>query len=340
MAEKGAARRASTAGHRDEPALQEVSVDPSGASYSSESCAPLVPRRETVRYWCPACGVRALDFTQRPHRDGGWTVLVHCFACHGGLDAISAAIDVPRSRLLKWPPPGELGSAVGTTSRRDKANEPPPTEGAVAGWRSALFASSDALRYLIEKRGLTLETIERYELGYHRAGNAVTFPVRDERGGLVNVKRRFLNRSAQPKSMGLARPAALYPVQVLAGDPRALVVCEGEVDALLLNQYGIPAVTSTAGTHWNRAWDTHIACRHVAVLYDAGAVSYEKAEARALAFRSAGAVNAWPVDLMLAGFDKSEDVGDWFVTYGRSADELRRYIWASRRRYRRDRRSA
>ena len=52
-------------------------------------------------------------------------------------------------------------------------------------------------------------------------GNAVTFPVRDESGALVNVKRRFLSSSAQPKSMALARPAALYPVQALAGDPRA-----------------------------------------------------------------------------------------------------------------------
>jgi hypothetical protein len=164
--------------------------------------------------------------------------------------------------------------------------------------------------------------------------------VRDERRELVNVKRRFLDPAAHPKSMGLARPAALYPVHVFARGPRVIVVCEGEIDALLLNQHGIPAVTSTAGTRWNPAWNVHVVGRSVAVLYDAGALSYEKAEERAKTLRVAGARDSWPVDLLLASFDKGEDVGDWFVKYGMSASELGRFIQQARRRYRADRRTA
>lgn len=318
----------------DEPALQEVSFDPSARKRNARAHGSLVPGEK----WHDVCpGVCGAPF------DVTWT----------GSDFLVGSFSA------KCPRAGEclhsLAAAAGTTAGHIKSNPlqhlapwldggrravrhpvKPPSEATVAGWRSALLASPEALRYLIERRGLTLETIERYELGYDRDADAVTFSVRDEDGELVNVKRRFLNSSAQPKSMGLARPAALYPVRVLAGDPQALVVCEGEVDALLLNQHGISAVTSTAGTHWNPEWDAHVVGRQVAVLYDAGVVSYDNAEARAEGFRLAGARDAWPVDLTLAGFQKGEDVGDWFVKYGRSADELRRYIWSSRRWHRRN----
>lgn len=123
----------------------------------------------------------------------------------------------------------------------------------------------------------------------------------------------------------------------LGHGPPAVVISEGETDTLLLNQAGIPAVTSTAGTSWKAEWDRFVAGRRVAVLYDAGALSYERAERRALALVATGAKEAWPVDLTLAGFAKGEDVGDWFATYGWDAIALRAFINKSRKWYRDDR---
>jgi hypothetical protein len=131
----------------------------------------------------------------------------------------------------------------------------------------------------------------------------------------------------------------LYPLSVLGADPATLVLCEGELDALLLNQHGIRAVTSTAGTTWKPDWDRHVVRRRVAVLYDAGARSYERAERRALALVAAGAREAWPVDLTLAGFAKGEDVGDWFVKYRWDAAALWAFLNATRRWYRAERRA-
>ena len=107
-----------------------------------------------------------------------------------------------------------------------------------------------------------------------------------------------------------------------------LLVCEGEFDALLLRQHGFPAVTSTAGTSWSPEWNRHVRGRQVAVVYDAGAFSLEIAERRAREFVAAGACEAWAVEL---GLEKGEDATDWFVNYGRSADDLRRLIRAARR---------
>lgn len=142
------------------------------------------------------------------------------------------------------------------------------------------------------------------------------------RGGrLVMVRRRFwpdtpASSNGKPIKMVGPRntPAELYP-EVPPG--RTLIVCEGEFDALLLRQKGLPAVTSTASTSWKPEWDVHTRDRRVAVLYDSG--SLDLAERRAAELVAAGAAHAWAVDL---GLGHGEDVTDWFITYGRSRAEL------------------
>ncbi|HEX6681090.1 MAG TPA: hypothetical protein VF063_10625 [Gaiellaceae bacterium] len=271
-----------------------------------------------------------LDLTEKPpgSHPAWW---VQCWVCPNGREytaALRDAVGVAASLILD-DPLRYLAAWLTTNGHRRSAPQPPPTEATVDGWRSGLLASPDGLRYLIQERGLTLETIKRYELGYDQDHHAVTFPVRDEDGALVNVRRRRLNPNARPKIVGLARPASIYPLGILADDPAALVICEGELDCLLLNQHGIPALTGTAGTTWKDEWSAYIVGRQVAVMYDAG--SHELATRRASGLRAAGARDAWPVDLSRAGLEHGEDVGDWFVTYGRSARELRRFINGSRR---------
>jgi hypothetical protein len=227
------------------------------------------------------------------------------------------------------------------------------SEAHVAGFTSRLSTTPHALAWL-HGRGLTDETIRIYELGYDGDADAITIPVRDETGELVNLRRRYLAPDAGAKMMGLpGRGSQLYPLRVLDNDPAALLVCEGEADALLLNQHGIPAVTSTAGTSWKPEWDRFVVGRlvpgrdrprrvigrRVAVMYDAGARSYERAERRALTFEAAGAKEAWPVDLTLVGLADGEDAGDWFMTYGFGAYELKKFLNESRRWYRAERRT-
>jgi hypothetical protein len=288
--------------------------------------------RETRRFLCPVCGKNKLEVTHAPHRDGGgMTVLVHCW-CGAGQKELAAASGIKPYRLLCWPPPEELGRPVGQF-RGTRVKAGPPSAAAVAGWHSRLMSTPEALRYLTEERGLTLETVETYELGYSGDRRAIVIPIRDAAGQLHSAKFRSLDPDAPngKKKRGLARPAALYPVRVLTGQawPDFVVLCEGEFDALLSNQNGIPAVTSTSGTG---GWQTHpewaqlFAGWEVAVIYDAG--SEPQAAMRAAALCQAGA-EAWAVALHLG---EGEDISDWFVMHQRTAAELRQLIHRSQSR--------
>lgn len=288
---------------------------------------------ETRRYTCPACGRKALLVTRAPHRDGtGLTTKINCRGCGAGLNDVSAASDIPRYKLLRWPPPEELGPQAGTDAVVPRIAV---SEGTVGGCVSALWSQKHehALAYLCDRRGLTVDTILDYELGYDVTGDAITLPVRDADNTLLGIKRRLLDPpSPRDKARNSPKLAALYPLAVFEEDPPAVVLCEGEFDALLLNQHGVPAVTPTTGT---QGWDKHpewaqwFVGRHVAVIYDAG--SDELAAERATRLRRDGARRAWPVDLMLAGLKPDEDVTDWFVTYRRTADGLRDVVQSERR---------
>jgi hypothetical protein len=168
------------------------------------------------------------------------------------------------------------------------------------------MADDDALDWLMGERGLLEETIVRYRLGWDRDTETITLPVYDAEGRIVNLRRRRLGQGEPFKGL-YGRGAQLYPLIAIAVRG-ALVVCEGEFDALLLNQFGIPAITSTAGAgHWNPEWTPLLSGRCCAVLYDVDAESV--AERRAEEFREAG-VRAFAVRLSRGGFRGKQDVSD------------------------------
>lgn len=332
---RGAPRR----GHAPHPG--PIRGARTGANRSSEPDGALVGRRKLSGN-CPVDPrhVGKLVVEEKPAGSPGPPWWINCFACPTGkpyTDALKKVVGVPASLIFEEPEVHLAPWLTGQGEARDNYG-PPPSEGSVAGWCSNLQTSGDALRYLVEERGLLLETIDQHELGYD--GHAITIPIRNAAGELHSVKRRAIRPGAIEPKRGLSRPAALYPAQVLATRPRAVVLCEGEFDALLLNQGqplerdpGIPAVTSTAGTGgWTKypEWHERFVGRTVAVIYDCGALSYVKAVTRAEALIAAGAKDAWPVDLGLA---QGEDVSDWFVKHGRAVKDLRKLIRAERRRW-------
>jgi hypothetical protein len=147
----------------------------------------------------------------------------------------------------------------------------------------------------------------------------------------VNVRRRFLDPDADPKIVGIRRRGSqLYPLSSLVDDPRRVVLCEGELDALLLNQLEIPALTSTAGTSWKPEWNRYVIGRRVAVLYDAGSV--KKAARRAGELRAAGARDAWAASWEREAFAKGEDVTDAVVKHRWSASDVKSFLDDERRR--------
>ncbi|MDX6699594.1 MAG: hypothetical protein QOE65_2991 [Solirubrobacteraceae bacterium] len=298
-------------------------------------------------YTCPVCGGIGKLTVQRRARRGWW---VNCWNAECSalgsdyLREVAKAVGAPGGGALLDNPPRWLGEPCQGARSSRTAPAALPSAARIDGWQEQLFANDDALAYLLDTRGLTVAGIRKRRIGYD--GEAFTIPIYDRRGRLTNLRRRgwpapFRRPGGQAyKYAGLAgRNQRNGGIQLYPDVPGSgvLVLCEGEFDALLLRRHGLQAITGTAGTKWLDRWDRRVRRRRLAVVYDAGERAEAIAASRAEALCRAE-VDAWPVQLSRAGLKPKEDVTDWFVRYGRSAEALKSLIRVERTRYRRRRR--
>ena len=236
---------------------------------------------------------------------------------------------------------------------------------------AALLADPLMLEWLRVHRGLTRETLVRFEIGLtdHMGSNhkqedeqkvrpkRVTFPVYDKAGRLTNIRRHLfafddtLDRAKLGKTLPWAAclPADLYPLwepnpgasadPSLLGKgeeetalPRAglglrtdhLLLVEGEADALLANQLGFPALTSTLGAGgWRRQNTLDLAgLPRLTLLYDRDEAGRKGALARARDL--AGTIP----DIRIASLPPgpAKDLTEWIVVSGATAADLARVI--------------
>src|SRR3990172_11748425 len=100
------------------------------------------------------------------------------------------------------------------------------------------------------ERLLTDDTINRFQLGYH--DGFYTIPI-----FMDGTFRNFQCRKDKPRK--LIRPwyrgigGLLYNSEILKVVDRVLIT-EGPVDAILLNQLGFPAMATTNGSTWKHGW--------------------------------------------------------------------------------------
>jgi Toprim-like len=111
---------------------------------------------------------------------------------------------------------------------------------------------NDIRDYLHNERLITDEDIDGYQLGYmeQRGRKWITIPVTDRSRNVLFMKLRQDPSNpveGQPKYMSTGGEASMFNAQVLNDKPDALVICEGELDCLVLHGFGIPAICSTAG---------------------------------------------------------------------------------------------
>lgn len=100
------------------------------------------------------------------------------------------------------------------------------------------------------KRLLTDDTIDRFQLGYFHEW--YTIPV-FENGELVQIQKRKDNpKSIFPWYKGIY--PKIFNADILAFTD-TVVLAEGIVDSILLNQYGVPSVSKTIGAKgWHNSW--------------------------------------------------------------------------------------
>jgi twinkle protein len=98
--------------------------------------------------------------------------------------------------------------------------------------------------YLTGKRYLAPETIAAYQVA--ESGNQIVFPFkRDDR--VLMVKVREAVNGASPKPTSAEQEPCLFGWQAIPDNARTVTICEGEIDAMTLYQYGYPALSVPFG---------------------------------------------------------------------------------------------
>lgn len=108
--------------------------------------------------------------------------------------------------------------------------------------------SVDALEYLTN-RGITTDSIDRYMLGYNKEHNAIAIPLFDSAMRVYTIHYRSLDDSEKRRYFfDESTRGKVNGKDILWNEPCAsritgkLYICEGEFDAMILEQHGLNAV--------------------------------------------------------------------------------------------------
>ena len=124
---------------------------------------------------------------------------------------------------------------------------------------------SIAAEYLVTERGLDLDRIARFGLGYSGAtepghkmyqGRLVIPYMRYMHGEWFTVAlkfRRIGDESGGAKYLGDTSPKLYNTVDAVENDDQ-IAICEGELDALTASVAGVPAVGVPGVDTWQRSW--------------------------------------------------------------------------------------
>lgn len=109
-----------------------------------------------------------------------------------------------------------------------------------------LVAQSSVGQYLIRDRKLTQETLDAFKIG--EQSNEIIFPYYRE-NELINIKYLSLERPDGKKKIRAEANCepCLFGWQAIASSLREITLCEGEIDAMTLHQYGVPALSVPFG---------------------------------------------------------------------------------------------
>lgn len=210
---------------------------------------------------------------------------------------------------------------IGSAPSKREANGDLPTDEILDQWTARLLANDRQLKRLQDQRGLEVQTIQDYELGWD--GERYTIPIRNRAGELVNVRRYMPGmRNGKMKNIAGFGGATLYGLDVL--DDEWCVLTEGEMDKLIGRQHGFPTICTTAGSNtWQGAWSAQFKGKRVYIVYDVDAAGVSGAKKVAVSMARAGAtVHIVQLPLTVKG----SDLTDYFVNQGYTAKSFQELL--------------
>lgn len=217
--------------------------------------------------------------------------------------------------------PASVRSIDDAPSKRRAQEAALPTDEQVEAWVEVLLNNEGKLKVLLENRGLNRDTISRFKIGWFR--DRYTIPIYDHEGVLQNVRRYKPNAAkASDKMLNIAGhgQARLFLPEVLQ-DNDTVVIVEGEMDAIIGQQHGLPTMSHTAGASvWKAEWSPLFEGKTVYICYDVddSGISGSKKVAISLK-RWAKAVHTIRLPLTVKG----SDLTDYLVGQGYTAEDFK-----------------
>lgn len=195
-------------------------------------------------------------------------------------------------------------------------------EAIVEAMNFRLLNSEPRIQWLTERRGLTMDTIEKFKLGHD--GQRYYIPVRDGEGRLVNIRRYMPDARKSHEKMISWREgygkARLFPIDHLT-DGQPIFLFEGEMDCLLAQQLGLNALTTTGGAGtWRDQWNLLFVGRDVVICYDADEAG--RRGAHAVAGKIAGTARSVRILNIPLAEPVGADFTDYIVGHGHSINDF------------------
>jgi hypothetical protein len=277
---------------------------------------------------CPGCGGRV---RAEPGHTQPWVYICEG-RCGGAWELLRAGYLLSGSQLHDGPEASPECRWHDAGRRLPRAPDPMPTPVQFAVWRRERRRRTDLLAWLAD-RGLP--EVSEWFWGYGQPDPnrppGVVIPIPPRRP--VTYRIRFWPDpwipSGGDKPVKIAGPRG-HPVRLWPDLPSGgeIILCEGELDAALALYHDLRAV-STPGMMIKTELATALgrSVDRVPVIFDVGD-NADVAADRAVGLIKAAGAEAWPVRLPLK--HENDDIGDWFVTYRRTAQELRELIRTAR----------
>ena len=209
------------------------------------------------------------------------------------------------------PQPVELGAEASATVER---------------FRQALANNESQMSWICERRGLEWDTVREAGIGFD--GHRFVVPI-TRHGKLVGIKRYDADGGSPKWQTAPGTRAALYPDPVRMHDEPWLTIVEGEWDALIGQQHGLPTYSPTHGAsgYPRDEWLPYFIGKKVALCFDCDDPGREGAKRWAEWLNSNG-VSCWTIDL---GLGHKEDLSDFFTHYGRTRGDFLRLVREAKR---------
>ena len=185
------------------------------------------------------------------------------------------------------------------------------------------------IRDYLNSRGITDEHINKYELGWGYFYNSfwITIPVKDINGEYLYFKlRRNPATRKEPKYLFYPEnnESTLFGLENLKNNNDYIVICEGELDCILLDYHGIPSITSTAGVGtFKDEWIEYLKnLKSIYICFDRDEAGTKGAGELILKFRNQlSNKTIYNINLPERMID-GKDITDYFVRYNGSKHEL------------------